>query len=236
MNRGPREGHQDLVPAVDGHHELVGAHVGGAQRTEVHPVYITENMVGHRSGVCATRIFKGHTTRVAEGRPRGCGGPAAVRRGGQSARARRRRGRREARGKKVERHDSGAGDGTYIRTSAQKAGLLDLIRGKDVNRALATLRFTGSRWRADVRRCCARRLPMPKRRTGSAATWTSCSCRVLRQPGPSQKRCGRRRWVGHSGLKRTAQPNRGGVGAAEKIVAVGDGTEARRSVGPRAGA
>jgi large subunit ribosomal protein L22 len=31
----------------------------------------------------------------------------------------------------------------YVRTSAQKAGLvLDLIRGKDVNRALSTLRFT----------------------------------------------------------------------------------------------
>src|SRR5262245_34416207 len=31
----------------------------------------------------------------------------------------------------------------YMRTSAQKAGLvLDLIRGKDVNRALATLRYT----------------------------------------------------------------------------------------------
>ena len=30
----------------------------------------------------------------------------------------------------------------YIRTSAQKAGLvLDLIRGRDVNSALATLRF-----------------------------------------------------------------------------------------------
>jgi large subunit ribosomal protein L22 len=31
----------------------------------------------------------------------------------------------------------------YVRTSAQKAGLvLELIRGKDVNRALATLKFT----------------------------------------------------------------------------------------------
>jgi large subunit ribosomal protein L22 len=31
----------------------------------------------------------------------------------------------------------------YVRTSAQKAGLvLDLIRGKDVNRALATLQFS----------------------------------------------------------------------------------------------
>ena len=31
----------------------------------------------------------------------------------------------------------------YVRTSAQKAGLvLELIRGKDVNRALATLKYT----------------------------------------------------------------------------------------------
>jgi large subunit ribosomal protein L22 len=31
----------------------------------------------------------------------------------------------------------------YVRTSAQKAGLvMDLIRGRDVNRALATLQFT----------------------------------------------------------------------------------------------
>lgn len=31
----------------------------------------------------------------------------------------------------------------YVRTSAQKAGLvLDLIRGKDINRALATLQFS----------------------------------------------------------------------------------------------
>jgi large subunit ribosomal protein L22 len=31
----------------------------------------------------------------------------------------------------------------YVRTSAQKAGLvLALIRGKDVNQALATLKFT----------------------------------------------------------------------------------------------
>jgi hypothetical protein len=31
------------------------------------PVYITENMVGHKLGEFApTRLFKGHTTRVAE--------------------------------------------------------------------------------------------------------------------------------------------------------------------------
>ena len=39
----------------------------------------------------------------------------------------------------------------YVRTSAQKAGLvLELIRGKDVNRALATLRFTRKGIAADI--------------------------------------------------------------------------------------
>src|SRR5437899_4577151 len=39
----------------------------------------------------------------------------------------------------------------HIRTSAQKAGLvLDLIRGKDVNRALATLEFTRKSVAGDI--------------------------------------------------------------------------------------
>ena len=39
----------------------------------------------------------------------------------------------------------------YLRTSAQKAGLvLDLIRGKDVNQALATLQFTRKMIARDV--------------------------------------------------------------------------------------
>jgi large subunit ribosomal protein L22 len=39
----------------------------------------------------------------------------------------------------------------YVRTSAQKAGLvLDLIRGKDVNRALATLQFTRKAIATDI--------------------------------------------------------------------------------------
>ena len=39
----------------------------------------------------------------------------------------------------------------YVRTSAQKAGLvLDLIRGKDVNRALATLKFTRKSVAGDI--------------------------------------------------------------------------------------
>src|SRR5215204_1765847 len=40
---------------------------------------------------------------------------------------------------------------SYVRTSAQKAGLvLALIRGKDVNRALATLKFTRKAVAGDV--------------------------------------------------------------------------------------
>jgi hypothetical protein len=49
------------------------------------PVYVTENMVGHKLGEFApTRIFKGHTTRVAEkaatvgGAPGAPGGPGAA--------------------------------------------------------------------------------------------------------------------------------------------------------------
>ena len=39
----------------------------------------------------------------------------------------------------------------YLRTSAQKAGLvLDLIRGKDVQQALATLQFTRKMIARDV--------------------------------------------------------------------------------------
>jgi large subunit ribosomal protein L22 len=39
----------------------------------------------------------------------------------------------------------------FVRTSAQKAGLvLDLIRGKDVNRALATLKYTRKAIAADI--------------------------------------------------------------------------------------
>jgi hypothetical protein len=62
------------------------------------PVYVTENMVGHKLGEFApTRIFKGHTTKVAEraaaaaaagapgapGAPGGGGAPAGG--GGKSA-------------------------------------------------------------------------------------------------------------------------------------------------------
>ena len=47
--------------------EMVGHTLAVHNGKKFFPVYITENMVGHRLGEFApTRIFKGHTTRVAE--------------------------------------------------------------------------------------------------------------------------------------------------------------------------
>ena len=136
------------------------------------PVYVTENMVGHKLGEFApTRLFKGHTTKVAE----------KAAHGRRRAPARRRRRRRARLGLMIQAHATAR----YVRTSAQKAGLvLDLIRGKDVNRALATLKFTrkaiaerhregaavGDRQRAAEGRLRRRRRPAV--RVG-----------VLRQPG-----------------------------------------------------
>jgi small subunit ribosomal protein S19 len=67
-----------IVPEMVGH--TLAVHNG----KKFIPVYITENMVGHKLGEFApTKIFKGHTTRVAEkaaavaGAPGAPGAPAA---------------------------------------------------------------------------------------------------------------------------------------------------------------
>jgi small subunit ribosomal protein S19 len=72
--------------------EMVGHTLAVHNGKKFIPVYITENMVGHKLGEFApTRLFKGHTTRVAEraaaaaaaaatgpgGAPGGGGGAAA---------------------------------------------------------------------------------------------------------------------------------------------------------------
>jgi len=74
-----------VVPEMVGH--TLAVHNG----RKFVPVYVTENMVGHKLGEFApTRIFKGHTTRVAEraaalaaaggapGAPGAPGGPGAA--------------------------------------------------------------------------------------------------------------------------------------------------------------
>ena len=64
--------------------EMVGHTMAVHNGKKFIPVYVTENMVGHKLGEFApTRIFKGHTTKVAEkaaavaGAPGAPGAPAA---------------------------------------------------------------------------------------------------------------------------------------------------------------
>ncbi len=72
--------------------EMVGHTIAVHNGKKFIPVYITENMVGHKLGEFApTRIFKGHTTKVAEraaaaaaSAPSGPGGQAG---GGGGAKA-----------------------------------------------------------------------------------------------------------------------------------------------------
>jgi small subunit ribosomal protein S19 len=65
--------------------EMVGHTLAVHNGKKFIPVYITENMVGHKVGEFApTKIFKGHTTKVAEkaaalaAAPGGPGAPAAA--------------------------------------------------------------------------------------------------------------------------------------------------------------
>jgi small subunit ribosomal protein S19 len=65
--------------------EMVGHTLAVHNGKKFIPVYITENMVGHKVGEFApTKIFKGHTTKVAEkaaalaGAPGAPGAPAAA--------------------------------------------------------------------------------------------------------------------------------------------------------------
>src|SRR5215470_15096749 len=120
-----------VVPEMVGH--TLAVHNG----KKFIPVYVTENMVGHKLGEFApTRIFKGHTTKVAER----AAAAAATGPGGGGA----------GRGGELVMIQAEA-TARYVRTSAQKAGLvLDLIRGKDVNQALATLKYTRKGIAADI--------------------------------------------------------------------------------------
>jgi small subunit ribosomal protein S19 len=61
-----------VVPEMVGH--TLAVHNG----RKFIPVYVTENMVGHKLGEFApTRLFKGHTTRVAERAAAVAGAPGA---------------------------------------------------------------------------------------------------------------------------------------------------------------
>ena len=119
----------------------------------------------------------------------------------------------------------------YIRTSAQKAGLvLDLIRGKDVNRALATLRFTKKSVASDIAKLVRSAIANAQQVEGFGGDVDRlfvAACYA--NQGPSQKRVrpapmGRAFRV----VKRTAHLTVQVAERAEKVVSVATGGEPRK--------
>ena len=113
----------------------------------------------------------------------------------------------------------------YVRTSAQKAGLvLDLIRGKDVNRALATLQFTRKGIAPDVAKLLRSAIANAQQKEGFSGDVDRLFVSACyANQGPSQKRVrpapmGRAFRV----VKRTAHLTLEVSERPEKISAVGE--------------
>src|SRR5437870_13538391 len=112
----------------------------------------------------------------------------------------------------------------YVRTSAQEAGLvLALIRGKDVNRALATLKYTRKSVAADVAKLLRSAIANAQQKDGFSGDVDRLFVSACyANQGPSQKRVrpapmGRAFRV----LKRTAHLTVAVAERPEKIAAVG---------------
>jgi large subunit ribosomal protein L22 len=131
----------------------------------------------------------------------------------------------------------------YVRTSAQKAGLvLDLIRGKDVNKALATLKFTRKGIAGDIEKVLRSAIANAQNKDGFSGDVDRLFVSACyANQGPSQKRVrpapmGRAFRV----LKRTAHLTVHVSERPEKVVAVAADGEApkrpRRAGAPKAGA
>lgn len=115
----------------------------------------------------------------------------------------------------------------YIRTSAQKAGLvLALIRGKDVNRALATLSFTKKAVAGDIAKLLRSAIANAQQKDGfSGDVDRLFVSAAFANQGPSQKRVrpapmGRAFRV----LKRTAHLTVSVAERPEKTIRVGEPT------------
>ena len=124
----------------------------------------------------------------------------------------------------------------FVRTSAQKAGLvLALIRGKDVNRALATLTFTNKSIASDIAKVLRSAIANAQQKDGfSGDVDRLFVSAAYADQGPSQKRV-RPAPMGRAFriVKRTAHLTVQVAERAEKIIPVrGDGATRR----PRAGA
>ncbi len=117
----------------------------------------------------------------------------------------------------------------YVRTSAQKAGLvLELIRGKDVNRALATLKFTRKKIAGDVAKVLRSAIANAQQKDGFGGDVDRLFVKgCFANQGPSQKRVrpapmGRAYRV----VKRTAHLTVEVAERPEKVVPVGTATKA----------
>src|SRR5580765_1249022 len=120
----------------------------------------------------------------------------------------------------------------HIRTSAQKAGLvLDLIRGKDVNRALATLQFTRKSVAGDVAKVLRSAIANAQQKDGFGGDVDRLFVSAcFANQGPSQKRVrpapmGRAFRV----LKRTAHLTVQVAERPEKVVPVGGAAAPKRA-------
>ena len=127
----------------------------------------------------------------------------------------------------------------YIRSSAQKAGLvMELIRGKDVNRALATLKFTRKGIAEDIAKVLRSAIANAQQKDGFSGDVDRLFVSACyANQGPSQKRVrpapmGRAFRV----LKRTAHLTVHVSERPEKVVALGaaPGGEAPRPKRARA--
>src|SRR5499426_3048671 len=124
----------------------------------------------------------------------------------------------------------------YVRTSAQKAGLvLALIRGKDVNRALATLRYTKKSVAGDVEKLLRSAIANAQQKEGFSGDVDRLFVSACyANQGPSQKRVrpapmGRAFRV----LKRTAHLTVQVSERPAKVVAVGADAAPKRARRPQ---
>lgn len=120
----------------------------------------------------------------------------------------------------------------YVRTSAQKAGLvLDLIRGKDVNRALATLKFTRKSIAEDISKVLRSAVANAQQKDGFGGDVDRLFVSACyADQGPSQKR-GRPAPMGRAYrvIKRTAHLTVQVAERPEKVVPVGSGAAPKRA-------
>jgi large subunit ribosomal protein L22 len=124
----------------------------------------------------------------------------------------------------------------YVRTSAQKAGLvLNLIRGKDVNRALATLRYTKKGVAGDIAKVLRSAIANAQQKDGFSGDVDRLYVSACyANQGPSQKRVrpapmGRAFRV----VKRTAHLTVRVSERPEKIIPVGAAEGAQGSAGAK---